>query len=166
MNGYLLDTNVPSEFSRERPEPRVVQWLKRQPPTMLFLSAVTIGEIRKGLIILPQGRRRTELETWFHTDLLVWFRDRILPVTQSVGDRWGVLDGQCQLRGTPLNTADGVIAATALENDLTVVTRNVRTSPVSALRSSILRMHFRLRLFNESILTTGANALCRKPETR
>ena len=50
VNGYLLDTNVPSEFSRDRPEPRVVQWLKTQPATTLFLSAVTIGEIRKGLI--------------------------------------------------------------------------------------------------------------------
>jgi hypothetical protein len=53
VNGYLLDTNVPSEFSRDRPEPRVVQWLKAQPVTMLFLSAVTIGEIRKGLIVRP-----------------------------------------------------------------------------------------------------------------
>jgi predicted nucleic acid-binding protein len=126
VNGYLLDTNIPSEFSRDRPEPRVVQWLKTQPVTMLFLSAVTIGEIRKGLILLPQGRRRTELETWFHTDLPIWFRDRILPVTHSIADRWGVLDGQCQLKGTPLNTADGMIAATALEHDLTVVTRNMR----------------------------------------
>jgi predicted nucleic acid-binding protein len=89
-----------------------VQWLKAQPVTTLFLSAVTIGEIRKGLIVLPQGRRRTELEKWFHAD--------------SIADRWGVLEGQCQLKGTPLNTADGMIAATALEHDLTVVTRNVK----------------------------------------
>ncbi len=126
MSGYLLDTNVPSEFSRDRPEPRVAQWLKTQPATTLFLSAVTIGEIRKGLTVLPASRRRSELETWFHTDLLVWFRNRILPVTHAVADRWGVLDGQCQLRGTPLNTADGMIAATAMEHGLTVVTRNVK----------------------------------------
>jgi predicted nucleic acid-binding protein len=81
VNGYLLDTNVPSEFSRDRPDPRVVQWLKAQSAPTLFLSAVTIGEIRKGLIVLPQGRRRTELEAWFHTDLLNWFSNRILPVT-------------------------------------------------------------------------------------
>lgn len=126
MNGYLLDTNVPSEFSRDRPEPGVVQWLKTQPVTSLFLSAVTIGEIRKGLVLLPQGRRRDQLETWFHTDLLSWFRNRILPVTQAIADRWGVLDGQCQLKGTPLNTADGMIAATAVEHGLTLVTRNVK----------------------------------------
>jgi predicted nucleic acid-binding protein len=103
-----------------------VQWLKTQAVITLFLSAVTIGEIRRGLVVLPQGRRRTELETWFHNDLLSWFRNRILPVTHSIADRWGVLDGQCQLKGTPLNTADGMIAATALDHDLTVVTRNVK----------------------------------------
>jgi len=126
VSGYLLDTNVPSEFSRDRPEPRVVQWLKAQPVTTLFLSAFTIGEIRKGLVVLPQSRRRSDLETWFHTDLLVWFRNRILPVTHAVADRWGILDGQCQLKGTPLNTADGMIAATAIEHGLTLVTRNVK----------------------------------------
>jgi predicted nucleic acid-binding protein len=126
VNGYLLDTNVPSEFSRDRPEPRVVQWLKTQPVKTLFLSAVMIGEIRKGIVLLPLGRRRTALETWFQTDLLIWFRDRVLPVTQAIGDRWGVLDGQCQMKGTPLNTADGMIAATAIEHGLTVVTRNVK----------------------------------------
>jgi toxin FitB len=124
VNGYLLDTNIPSEFSRDRPEPRVVQWLKSQP--IATLSAVTIGEIRKGLVVMPQGRRRNELEAWFHTDLLNWFHDRILPVTHSIADRWGALDGHRQLMGTPLNTADGLIAATALEHDLTVVTRNVK----------------------------------------
>ena len=76
--------------------------------------------------MLPASRRRSELERWFHTDLLIWFRNRILPVTHAVADRWGVLDGQCQLRGTPLNTADGMIAATAMEHGLTVVTRNVK----------------------------------------
>jgi predicted nucleic acid-binding protein len=124
VTGYLLDTNVPSEFSRERPEPRVVQWLKAQPVATLFISVVTIGEIRKGLVVLPQGRKRDELERWFHADLLTWFQNRVLPVTHAIADRWGVLDGQCQLKGTPLNTADGLIAATALELGLTIVTRN------------------------------------------
>ena len=126
MNGYLLDTNVPSEFSRDRPDSRVARWLRAQPVTKLFLSAVTIGEIRKGLVVLPRGRRRTDLETWFDTELLSWFGDRILPVTHSIADRWGELDGHCQLRGAPLNTADGIIAATAIEYDLAVVTRNVK----------------------------------------
>jgi predicted nucleic acid-binding protein len=66
------------------------------------------------------------LEQWFEQYLLPLFAGRILPVTQSVGDRWGVLDGECQLRGTPISTADGMIAATALEHHLTIVTRNVK----------------------------------------
>jgi toxin FitB len=126
VSGYLLDTNVPSEFSRDRPEPHVVEWLTRQPVTAMFLSVITIGEIRKGLTVLPAGRRRSELETWFHTDLVTWFRDRILPVTYAVAERWGILEGQCHLRGTPLNTADGMIAATAIEHRLTMVTRNTK----------------------------------------
>ncbi len=72
MTGYLLDTNIPSEFSRNRPEPRVIAWLKAQPASTLFLSAITIGEIRKGLVIMPQGRRRAELEAWLHGELLTW----------------------------------------------------------------------------------------------
>jgi len=98
---------------------------KNQQKTALFLSAVTIGELRKGLVILPRSRRRTDLETWLNTDVLIWFQGRILPVTHSIADRWGVLDGQCQLKGTPLGTADGLIAATALEHELILVTRNI-----------------------------------------
>ena len=66
------------------------------------------------------------MESWFHNELLVWFHGRILPVTHLIADRWGMLDGECQLKGTPLNTADGMIAATALEHGLTLVTRNAR----------------------------------------
>lgn len=66
------------------------------------------------------------MEVWFQTELLIWFRDRILPITLAIADRWGALDGHCQLNGTPLNTADGLIAATAIEHDLILVTRNVK----------------------------------------
>ena len=100
MTGYLLDTNIPSEFSRDLPEPRVVQWLKAQPVATLFLSVVTIGEIRKGLIMLPPGRRRTGLETWFQTDLLTWFRNRnirsaSLRGSESGGTNLRVSDLRC-----------------------------------------------------------------------
>jgi predicted nucleic acid-binding protein len=93
---------------------------------LLYLSVVSIGELWRGFTILPASKRRTELEGWFESDLLPRFYTRILPVTHSIADRWGVLDGQCQLRGTPLNTADGMIAATAIEHDLTLVSRNVK----------------------------------------
>jgi predicted nucleic acid-binding protein len=126
MSGFLLDTNVPSELIRVRPDVRVASWLDAQTDDQLFLSVVTIGEIRKGFTILSDGKRRDYLEHWLKSDLLPWFAGRILPVTQAIADRWGMLDGESQLRGTPLNTADGMIAATAHEHDLTIVTRNVK----------------------------------------
>ena len=126
MSGFLLDTNIPSELIRTRPDPRVENWVYAQDEQSLYLSVVSIGELRRGLVLLPAGRRRTELERWLENDLLPRFHRRILPVTFSIADRWGLLDGQCQLKGTPLNTADGMIAATALEHGLTLVTRNVK----------------------------------------
>jgi toxin FitB len=92
----------------------------------LFLSVVSIGELRRGFLTMPAGPRRTRLERWLESDVMLWFDQRILPVTKEIADRWGVLDGTCQLRGTPANTADGMIAATALEYGLTVATRNVK----------------------------------------
>jgi predicted nucleic acid-binding protein len=87
---------------------------------------VTIGEIRKDFTIPSDNKRRAYLENWLKSDLLPWFAGRILPVTEAIADRWGVFDGKSQLRGKPLNTADGMIAATAHENNLTIVTRNVK----------------------------------------
>jgi toxin FitB len=118
--------NIPSELIRSRPDSRVEKWVYAQDEQSLYLSVVSIGELRRGLVILPTSKRRSELERWFENDLLPRFERRILPVTRSIADRWGALDGQCQLKGTPLNTADGMIAATAIEHGLTVVTRNIR----------------------------------------
>ena len=117
MNGFLLDTNVPSELIRVRPEPRVAAWLEAADDQQLFVSVVTIGELRKGFTLLPQSKPRAFLEDWLRDELLPWFAGRILPVTQTIADRWGILDGESQLRGTPLNTADGMIAATAIEHN-------------------------------------------------
>jgi predicted nucleic acid-binding protein len=126
VSGFLLDTNIPSELIRSRPDSRVAKWVYAQDEQSLYLSVVSIGELRRGLVILPASKRRSELERWFENDLLPQFEGRILPVTRSIADRWGVLDGECQVKGTPLNTADGMIAATAIEHGLTVVTRNIR----------------------------------------
>jgi len=126
MSGFLLDTNVPSELTKPRPESRVRDWVDAQDNASLYLSVVSVGELRRGFTVLPQSKRRAQLEQWFEQYLLPLFGGRILPVTQSVGNRWGILSGECQLRGTPLNTADGMIAATALEHDLTIVTRNAK----------------------------------------
>ena len=87
---------------------------------------VTLGEIRKGFAILGDTARRRELEEWFSSVIELWFEDRVVPVTRAISERWGVLEGERQLQGRPLSTADGLIAATALEHDLSRVTRNVQ----------------------------------------
>jgi predicted nucleic acid-binding protein len=124
--GFLLDTNVPSELTRLSPDARVSAWVGAQDTASLYLSVVSVGEFRKGFCLLPQGRRRMQLEQWLEEFLLPFFATRILPVTQAIANRWGVLSAECQARGTPLNTADGMIAATALSHNLTLVTRNTR----------------------------------------
>ena len=126
MSGFLPDTNIPSEAGRSRPNPPRYCVGDGQDNRTLFLSAVSIGELRRGFALLPPGEQRTRLEQWFETDVLLWFGTRILPVTKEIADRWGALDANCQLRGTPANTADGMIAATVLEHELTVFTRNVK----------------------------------------
>jgi predicted nucleic acid-binding protein len=126
MNGFLLDTNIPSELTRPKPDPRVEQWLDEADDERLYLSVISLGELLKGLTILPIGKKRDRLQEWLDLTLRLWFEGRVLPVDESIAERWGVLAGECQLRGAPLNTTDGLIAATALEHDLTVVTRNVK----------------------------------------
>ena len=126
MTGFLLDTNVPSELTRIKSNRGVEEWLNAADDELLFISVVTLGEMLKGVALLPQGKRREVLRQWLDYTLRPWFSGRILPVTEEVVSRWGVLAAECQLKGKGLSMADGLIAATALEHDLTVVTHNVR----------------------------------------
>ena len=126
MTGFLLDTNVPSELTKPQSDLNVERWLDDADDEQLFLSVVSLGEFLKGLTILPEGKRREQVQTWLDGTLRPWFAGRILPVNEAIAERWGILAGECQLKGRPLKVADGVIAATALEHDLTVVTRNVK----------------------------------------
>lgn len=123
---FLLDTNIPSETLRPLPNTKVAAWLERQAKEAQFLSVVTIGEMRRGATLLAYGARRVQLERFIDVTIPLWFAERVLPVTQAVADRWGILDGQRQAAGHPLSTADGMIAATAQEHSLTLVTRNVK----------------------------------------
>jgi len=126
MTGFLLDTNIPSELTRIQSNAGVEEWLNAADDELLFLSVVTLGEMLKGVTLLPQGKRREELGHWLNSTLRPWFDGRILPVSEEVAERWGRLAGECQLKGRGLSMADGLIAATALEHDLTIVTHNVR----------------------------------------
>ncbi len=119
---YLLDTNVVSELVRPRPNERVIAWFGSVADSALHLSVLSVGEIRQGVETLPAGARRTRLLTWLENDLAAWFEDRLLPVSLAVADRWGSLLGQVD---RPVPAVDSLLAATALEHGLTMVTRNV-----------------------------------------
>jgi toxin FitB len=91
----------------------------------LYLSALTLGEIRKGIVTLVEGKRPAHLEAWLEIDLRNRFTGRILSVDAAVADRWGMLAGEMKQKGKPIPTVDAMIAATALHHKLTVVSRNV-----------------------------------------
>jgi toxin FitB len=124
MSGFLLDTNCISELVRPTPEPHVLEWMEAADETMLSLSVLTMGEIRKGLAGLAQGKRRTLLETWLEVELQARFAGRIVPIDAAVANRWGQLAADAKRVGKPLSIIDGLLAATALHHDLTVVSRN------------------------------------------
>ncbi len=126
MNGFLLDTNVLSEITKVRPAVQVEQWLENTCESELYISVITLSEILRGIARLAESRRRTMLEQWLDNTLRPWFEDRILPVTQPVAERLGHLAGQQDALGFTIPIADGLIAATALEYELTLVTRNVK----------------------------------------
>lgn len=121
---FMLDTCVVSEFLQKRPDQKVIEWMGAQIEESLFLSVLTIGEIRKGISKLQPSKRRNDLEGWL-ARLLDRYGTRVLPITVAVADRWGVVKGNAELDCKPLSVIDSLIAATALEHDLTVVTRNV-----------------------------------------
>jgi predicted nucleic acid-binding protein len=126
VNGYLLDTNVISELTRPTPEPRVTQWLDSIDESLLYLSVLTLGEIRKGLRTMSPGQRRTRLELWLGTELSTRFAGRLLSIDAAVADYWGQIAGDAQRQGTPVPVIDGLLAATAMHHHLTMVTRNVQ----------------------------------------
>lgn len=125
MTGYLLDTNCISEVVRPRPERRVLEWLEGADEELLYLSVLTLGEIRKGVAGLAQGKRRLLLARWLETDLPARFAGRILPIDRQIADLWGLISAEAKRHGKPVASIDGLLAATALHSDLTLVTRNV-----------------------------------------
>jgi len=122
---FLLDTNVVSESEQKRPEAKVLRWIGEQGPASLYLSALTIGEIRKGMERLPSGAKRAHIKTWIE-DVRARFTGRILPLTEDTFSIWGAMYAELQKRGIVRPTLDSLLEATALEHDLILVTRNVR----------------------------------------
>jgi tRNA(fMet)-specific endonuclease VapC len=121
---FLLDTCVISELVAKRPNAHVIAWSDGIDEENLYLSAVTIGEIRKGIAKLNDSGRKLELQLWLHDQLLPRFGERILPINTSVMLEWGELAGALEQKGMSMPALDSLIAATARHGELTLVTRN------------------------------------------
>jgi len=121
--GWLVDTNVISELRRRDPDANVRAWFAQRPATELYLSVLTLGEIRKGVEALTDSGRRTVLREWLERELPVFFADRLLPIDAAVAHQWGQLLAKA---GRSLPAIDSLLAATALHHNLVLVTRNLK----------------------------------------
>ena len=122
--GFLLDTCVISELARPRPDAGVIAWLSDADETNFYLSVLCLGELEQGIAKLPASARRRRIEQWVREDLAGRFAGRILPIDARIAARWGAISGAARARGKPLPVVDALLAASALEHDLTVATRN------------------------------------------
>jgi predicted nucleic acid-binding protein len=121
---FLLDTCVISELVAKQPSLHVVQWVDSIDEDKLFLSAITIGEIKRGIEKLADSSRKSALQEWLEDDLLIRFRDRILPIDTAVMLIWGQLAADLEKQGRRMPAIDSLIAATCLQGRLDLVTRN------------------------------------------
>jgi toxin FitB len=126
MPGFLLDTNIVSELVKPSPEASVLDWLAKQTVVDLYLPAITLGELTRGVVRLPDGRKRNVLIRWVQHDLPLQFEGRILSFDREAAIMWGNIMGEGDRRGRPYAAADAQIAATALRHGLIVATRNRR----------------------------------------
>lgn len=133
---YLLDTCVVSELTKKKPPPRVVQWLGETDEASLFLSVLTIGEIEKGIAKLSDQKKANKLRQWLDRELIRRFGPRIIPMNLQTMRAWGRLVGLHEKEGTPSPVIGALLAATALDHDMTLVTRN--TKDLSRCRVRIL----------------------------
>ncbi|MBA3813149.1 MAG: type II toxin-antitoxin system VapC family toxin [Alphaproteobacteria bacterium] len=127
----LLDTNILSETVRVHPHLNVKKWLQESPSETLFISVLTLGEIRRGIEKLEDSKRRTRLVSWLEHDLIKWFGPNILPISLEVAERWGYITASTTHHS--FNTIDTLLAATALTHNLKMVTRNVKDFQIPGL---------------------------------
>jgi len=120
---YLIDTNVLSELRRKTPDERVVRWFAHRPAQSLYLSVLTLGELRKGIERLAPSARKLGLLDWLEGEIPAYFSGRVLQVDAETADHWGRLLAHA---ARPIPAVDGLLAACAARHGLTLVTRNVR----------------------------------------
>ena len=121
----LLDTNVISELIARNPNEQGVQWVDKLEPDTVFLSVLTVGEIRKGIEKVPPSKRRERLSAWLESDLLVRFEGHLVPIDVDTMLAWGQMAAVLERDGTPMGAIDSLLAATALTGEFVLATRNV-----------------------------------------
>lgn len=123
---YLLDTCVISELVKKNPNSKVVKWVSTADENNLFISVLTIGEIHKGIEKLPASKKKESLQNWVNYDLKERFKNRIVDLDLHAATTWGKAQASSELLGKAMPAIDGLIAATGIAYDLTVVTRNTK----------------------------------------
>ncbi len=123
---YLIDTNVLSEATRPQPDAQAAAWVQGRPAATLFISVVSVAEIRKGILLLPEGRKRAKLESWLKAGLLPAFTGRVIPLGEAEMNEWAALQAEAEKGGRRVPVVDSLIAATARCHGLTLATRNLR----------------------------------------
>ena len=129
----LIDTNVISELWKVEPDPRVLAWIDAQTVETLYLSSITVAELRFGLAIMPEGKRRSIYQDRLERQVLPVFADRVLPFDLNASQAYSVLMARAKAEGKAISNADGYIAATASAHGLIVVTRDVAPFQAAAL---------------------------------
>ena len=124
MTGWLLDTNILSELRRQKPEPSVTAFIAEQPLESLYVSTVTLAEIRVGIELLSDATPRSELNDWLSRKVRPMFEQRVLEVTEDIMLEWRLLVEEGRKVGHTFSQPDLIIAATAQHHGITVVTRN------------------------------------------
>jgi toxin FitB len=126
---FLLDTNAVSEWVKPRPNPGVIRWMASADEDQIFISVVSLAELRYGVERLPVSARRTQLDQWLQQELPLRFERRILPVDAAIAEAWGRTVSRSETAGRPIEAIDAFLAATAETYQLTLVTRNVSDFP-------------------------------------
>jgi hypothetical protein len=118
-----------------KPSPNrgVIRWVEKQNPEILAVSAITIGEIQRGISRLPDSRKKTELTHWLENDLFAWFAGKILPMDETIARAWGMLQAASESQGKTLPVLDALIAATAGVHHLILVTRNEKAFSLAGI---------------------------------
>jgi toxin FitB len=127
---FLLDTNAVSEWVKPRPNPGLIRWMESADEDRVFLSVISLAELRYGVERMPTGARRTRLEQWLRDELPLRFEGRIFSVDESVAEAWGKIVSRSEALGRPISVMDAFLSATAEVHRLALVTRNVSDFPL------------------------------------